>query len=511
MSLIQKVLINVFSNWAALLVNLIISFFLAPFVVNKLGSTYYGIWVIMMQLTGYLYLLDFGIRESVIRFVSKYRAESDLAAIDRVISSAVSLYLVICLICVVVAAVFSFVFPHTFKVAPEAVQTARFVVMITGINLGQFFVFNVFTGVLMGIQRYDISNKISILFSLLRVFLIVYFLKSGYGIIALALIQLGINLGSNIVQFHIARKLLPFRLRLRSPFGQDKKVVKKLVNYSFFVLIINICQKVIFYTDAMVIGIFLPTAAITYYAIAGNLIEYLRRFVVTMASVLNPLTSELESRHENQKITTVLIQGTKFSLLIGLPICAVYYTMGRQFIKLWMGPEFADPAYSVLAILAVTHLFSLPHFTVSSILYGMSRHQVIAYSKVFEALFNLALSIILVKPFGIVGVALGTAIPHLISVVFVFPVMITRKLEIPISRYLMESYVGPLFSGIPFLGICFIANRYYPAENLLVFFIQIALMLPTYLLPDWLLSFSKEEKKWYLSLVIPRLTAITKR
>jgi O-antigen/teichoic acid export membrane protein len=500
-SIATKVLSNVFSNWASLLLNLVISFFLAPFVVNRLGSTYYGIWVIMMQLTGYLYLLDFGVRESVIRYVSKYNAEDDAQKIDCVINSALILYSIICFLCIVTAAVIAYIFPFVFKVAQQDIHLARIVVLITGINLGQFFVFNVFTGVLMGLQRYDIFNKVSICFALVRVALIVYFLNRGYGIIALATIQLGINVVINLINFALSRRILKFHFAIRYYIKDRSTIIKQLVNYSFFVLLINICQKIIFYTDALVIGYFLPAAAITYYAIAGNLIEYLRRFVITMASVLNPLISELESRQDPENIIKVLIQGTKFSLLIGTPICAVYYTMGKNFIQLWMGAEYALPAASVLSILAVTHLFSLPHYTVSSVLYGLSRHKIIAYSKMFEAVANILLSIVLVKSYGIVGVAYGTAIPHLISVLFVFPVMITRMMDLSLKKYLLSSYTGPLISAVPFIYMCFFLGKHHPTNNLFYFFGQILLILPIYIFPAWFVSFSKEERKWHLSLL----------
>ncbi len=38
-----------------------VAFFLTPFVVNSLGSTAYGIWVLLMSLTGYYGLLDLGV------------------------------------------------------------------------------------------------------------------------------------------------------------------------------------------------------------------------------------------------------------------------------------------------------------------------------------------------------------------------------------------------------------------------------------------------------------------
>ena len=62
------------SSWLGLAVGIVVSFFLSPFVVNKLGSTWYGVWAVASQFVGYLYLMDFGVRESVVRYTSKYAA-----------------------------------------------------------------------------------------------------------------------------------------------------------------------------------------------------------------------------------------------------------------------------------------------------------------------------------------------------------------------------------------------------------------------------------------------------
>lgn len=503
MSIYHKVVKNVFTNWMSLGLNLIISFFLAPFVVNKLGSTFYGIWVIMMQLTGYLYLLDFGIRESVIRYVSKYIATNEQGKISEVVSSALKVYGFVSLLCLIVTGVLAAVFPSIFNLPNEVIPTARMVIIITGFNMAQFFVFNVFTGVLMGAQRYDVFNKISIIFALIRVALIVNLLNMGYGIIALALIQLGINLVSNIIVFISTKNIVEFVIDLSQKLSDQKKTIRLIINYSFFVLITNICQKIIFYTDALVIGIFLPAAAITYYAIAGNLIEYLRRFVISMANVLNPLSSEMAAKKEDDKLIDVLIQGTKISLLIGMPVCVVYYILGERFIFLWMGEEFAVPAAQVLAILSVTHLFSLPHFTVSMILYGTSRHNIIAYSKIGESVANLALSLALVKSYGIIGVAIGTAIPHLFTVTIIFPYLICRIVKVELATYYLKAYIGPILSAIPFALLCLYARTHINIDSLIVFFLILLVILPTYYLPAWFISFRKEERVWHISMLRP--------
>lgn len=505
MSAFRKIAKNVFSNWAGMIVSLIIAFFLSPYVVNKLGSTYYGIWVIMLQLTGYLFLLDFGIRESIIRFVSKEQATLDTGKLELVVNAALRVYGIVSLICLIVTMVFYLLFPYIFNMSNETVSSAQHVIIVSGINMAQFFIFNVYVGVLMGIQRYDIFNKINIVTALVRALLIVILLQYGYGIIALAYIQLLTNLFTNLVFYLYSQKLVPIKIRFNIKLSEYKNLLKSLITYSFFVLLNNICQKIIFYTDALVIGIFLPVSAITYYSIAGSLVEYLRKVVISMTMVLNPLTSEMEAKNEIEKIKDVLINGTKISFLIGTPICIVYFIFGQLFIRMWMGAEFEVRAGEVLMILAITQLFSLPHYSISSILYGLSKHHFIAYISVFEAISNLVLSLLLVKRYGIVGIALGTAIPHLIKVVFFLPIVISNTLDISLSDYFKRSYLGPLGSSILFIFLCYFSHEYLIVKTLIGFFALIFALLPFYLIPAWFFSFNREDRQWHLSIIFHML------
>ena len=89
MSVIVK---NVTSSWASILVGIAIAFVLAPLTVRSLGDLYYGIWTLLMQLTGYLWLFDFGVRESVVKYVAQYHASDDHEQVNATVNTAVSIY-----------------------------------------------------------------------------------------------------------------------------------------------------------------------------------------------------------------------------------------------------------------------------------------------------------------------------------------------------------------------------------------------------------------------------------
>ena len=507
--MLERLVANIFSNWANLFVNIVISFFLAPFVVHSLGNTYYGIWVIMMQFTGYLYLLDFGIRESVIRYVSKLNATEDYGELDEVLNSSVFLYSAIGLLTLIVMAVLALAFGSIFEVGPEVLPTARVVVLISGMTICISLAFNVFTGVLMGLQRYDVFNKIGILSAFTRLALIVFFLSRGYGIVALALIQLTIAVAANIIIFVVARRLLrsngaDFRYK-HKPIRDRLQIFRSLYNYSIHVVINNLGQKAIYYTDALVIGILLNPASVTFYAIAGNLIEYLRRLILISNNVLNPLVSEMESKDDSQSIHNVLVHGAKLSMLLAIPIAAVYLTMGRQFISHWMGSEYAVLSGDVLCVLAVGVMVSTPQNTISSVLYGISKHNIIARLRIVETVANLALSLVLIHILGIVGVALGTAIPQIVIMAIILPIMTIRVIGSTVGRFVRQAYMLPIAASIPFAVSCYLVNEYLPANSLPEFMGQVLLLGPVHAAGAWFVALSSAERGIFRELLRNRL------
>src|SRR5258706_16247164 len=85
------ILRNIFSNWTGYLITMVAGFLLSPFVVNHLGNTGYGIWTLVLSLTGYFGMLDLGIRSSVGRFVARYLALNNDGNVNRTVSTALAL------------------------------------------------------------------------------------------------------------------------------------------------------------------------------------------------------------------------------------------------------------------------------------------------------------------------------------------------------------------------------------------------------------------------------------
>ena len=483
---------NITSSWAALFVNTLISFVLAPVVVNELGSVYYGIWSLLMQFTGYLWLLDFGVRESVIKYVAQYHASGERSKLETTVRTAISVYMLVTFGALLIVAVMTALLPYAFNIPADAVATAQMAALATGGTIAQSFLSNVFIGVLVGLQRIYLVSRAGIIFALVRAVVTYALLTRGYGIVALAMLNLFSSLASAALVVYYCRQHLPdLPLRPIRPVRED---VLKLLNYGKYVLISNIGDKIVFATDALVIGIFLPIAALTPYAIGGTLINNMRAVVIAMAQVMNPLTSSRRAAGGEYVVQRLLQNGAKAAMLVGLPLCLGYIALGERFILLWIGQEYAATAGRVMTVLATGYIVGLPYYTISGVLYGLGEHRVIALLRVVEGAFKITLSIVLVQMYGLIGVAVGTAVPHVIVVGWVLPRKLPKIFPIDLRAYYVNVYGRTLTAALPFFIAAWLVGRVVQPASLVAFFAWGAVCMIAYIVPVWLFALSTDER-----------------
>ena len=508
----NRIIKNLFSNWSGLLISIVVSFFLAPFVVHNLGNELYGVWTIINQFTGYMYLFDLGVRESVIRNTSHSVAKKDPKILEDVLSVSFIIYFFISIGTILVSLVLALYFSAIFGVEESIATTASITVLLVGATIAQFFIFNIFSGVLMGLQRYDIFNVVNILTTLLKAAAFVILLKSGYTIVAMAASQMILGFLGGLYLLYSAKRAasvhgVRFKVRFRLD-AELRKVARKVVNYSAFVVINNLGQKIVFMTDAIVIGIFMPVASVTFYAIAGTLIEYLRKLVVVTAQVLMPMVAHYSALDDNERIEKTVVDGSKLTLFISFPVSLVFIVLGGEFIALWMGEEFREQSGLVLLILAISQIFSAPHQTLSSVLYGMDRHKMLAFFRIGEAAANLILSIVLLHLYGIAGVALGTTIPHIILTAIILPAYTTRVIGMNLLGYYLRSYIRPIIAAIPFLAIVLFIRYTIPFDSLGFFFGVVIGASLIYLVSSFWILFTAGERQDIYNKIRPILKRV---
>jgi O-antigen/teichoic acid export membrane protein len=429
-------------------------------------------------------LMDLGLRGAVTRFVSKGATQENHEETSQAVSGALWIRLWISLAIIAAGLAAATAFNHVFPVPAELQSAARLAVSITAITVAINLWCGVFGGVLIALHRYDLTSAVSILQTCVRAAGIVFLLRSGHGILSLALWDLCTSLTANTATVILCFRVYP---RLKVVFGRpDRVTFHKLWNYSLYAFLINVAVQVTYYTDNVVVGAFLSPAAVTLYAIGGLLIGYTRQIVSAMTTTFTPLASTFEAQGSQQNLRRLLIHGTRAALLVSLPIEVGLFFRGHTFIHLWMGAQYAQPSGTVMQILLLSVIFSSANVTSCGIVYGMEKHKPIALWAMVEGAANLILSVILVRRIGIYGVAWGSAIPSVIIELLLWPVYICRLVEIPVWTYLWQAWIRSSLAVVPFGLACATAERFWPARNLAIFFLQMAALLPLLPLMFWI-------------------------
>ena len=470
---------NVLYNWFGTIATMAVGLFLSPFIIHRLGNVAYGVWVLAIGVMAYLGLLDLGMQSAVLRFVSKGHTQNDHQGASEAISAALWVRLQISALILVLSAGLAAVFPLIFKVPAELAGDARKAILLTGVKMAITMSIGVVAGVLSALNRYDLQNYLSIVQTAVRVIGVVAVLRTGHGIVAIAVCELIAVLIYNALLVWVAHRLYPqLQILLNRP---KIETLKRIWTYSFYAFLTTVAIQLIYQTDYIVVGKFVSVAAVTYYAIGYSLCSYTSQAINSMGATFVPAASTYEAAGDTNSLLMLYRNGTRATLAVSLPILITLMVRGRSFIGLWMGPQYSHSSGTVLIILCSTFLFVFANRTAQAIAFGVEKHKMGAIWAIGEGVVNLSLSIVLARRYGIYGVAIGTAIPSLLVNVVLWPGYISKLVGLSYSEVVWKVWAPVYLSSVPFAIATYAVNARFPAHNLIIFFLQTTAVLPVFI------------------------------
>ncbi|BCO07681.1 polysaccharide biosynthesis protein [Desulfolithobacter dissulfuricans] len=463
---IKQLIKNIFSNWGIYALSMIVSIFLTPFIIGSLGKGYYGIWVLINSLVGYMNILDFGVRPAVNRYVAKYIGLDDNDGIRRVISSSSIILLGVACIVVVITFIFAHFLPLIFNIHELDFHAIKLSLIVVGLGFAISLPLQISGAVLGAYERYDIQNLNKFLMLIARTLLIVYFLKNNKGILCLSLI---VSI-TGIVQYlldYISVSTIFHKVTISLGYF-DPDLLKKILSFGFFSFIIQVSLQITYYIDVTVVGVFLSTSAVAVYSISASLVEYSRQLVGNMTRVFTPSLTKLFYKKRVDKISEYYVVATHYTSAISFPLVAGLAILGDEFILLWVGDGFSS-SYSIMLILLIPQIVGLSQQMSAQVMFGFGRNDVLAYLEMVSAFFNLCLSIVLVKLLGMIGVALATAVPLLITHTFLLPYIVCRRLDLSISKYIKDGYFKSILNTSIMALYILCVKSIWPSDSWIVF------------------------------------------
>ncbi len=439
---------NIASNAAGYLVAIAAALVMTPFVMHTLGKHVYGIWSLVVSLTGYYGILDLGIRSSVGQYVTRYWSQGDAAGVNRTMSTAIALTLPIAALLLLASAGMAWLAPVLFELQPADIPAARQAILIMGVAVALSFPFGVLGSATYARQRFDIANLIGIGERLLNVALAYWVLAAGHGLLGIAIVTASTQTLAWCVRVWIAFRLLP-ELSL-APRWCNRESLHELCSFSVFNFLINIADRIVLYTDLLVIGIIMPEDAVTFYSAGGDCITYFVMIINAVAWTLTPYATACDASGDRPALQRLWVSGSKNIFLLAGLIGGGLIFLGHDFLAVWLGdPDLVSgekytSSATIMAVLAGATLLRAMMTCGKQVLFGMREVQFLARLSILEAVSNLVLSLILIRYYGLLGVALGTLIPTICTQLILQPRFLARTLQLSLPEFVRRAAPGGL-------------------------------------------------------------------
>jgi O-antigen/teichoic acid export membrane protein len=488
---------------SSLVATALVSLVMMPFIVHSLGDRMYGIWTVVATLVGYYGLLDLGLSSAVARFLAAALGAQDQEQCNEVFNTSLRMFTTSGFIVLVIGCISAAVFRVLSKEPADAAIFWKVIVLVS-ITLAISFPIKVFGGILEAHLRFDRTTSIEILSLGLRNGLIFVALLMGFKVVGLAWAILLASIPINLAFVYFAYRDLPF-LRIERNRWQWK-TARALYSYSIFSFVASLANVLRFQVDNFVVASFVGLAAVTHYRIAGALSDYYVSFMTAVFGVFTSVFSRQEGSKDFDSLRKTFFFASKMSVIVSSFVGFGLLAWGKPFIARWMGPKYLD-AYPCLVILVLGCTTALWQTPSMSVLYGISKHKFLALFTSIEGLVNLLLSLLLVRKYGILGVALGTFIPMAVVKLFVQPVYVCKVLSIDPLQYFRQTGRTLMFiSGSLVIPYLLSARFGSPNYKILVFLGVISLIC--YTLPLLAYELSPTEARMLRQAIWPGIPSL---
>jgi O-antigen/teichoic acid export membrane protein len=260
---------------------------------------------------------------------------------------------------------------------------------------------------------------------------------NGYGLVELAIALVITTIVNGCVSRYIIREPSDVSIRLSHATGS---MARELLKYGSRNSVIAICGTVAFHADTLIIGLLLPVANVTHYAVANKLIGLVRMVATKPIDVLTPAYAHSHALKDNGRQFRLFTESVTLALALALPFVVAFCVFGDRIITLWMGPGHSA-SYPVLIALALVLALQLQGHANFTIMTATEQNALLMKVAVVAAPINVLLSLLCTHLFGLLGPALGSLITVAVMDAMILPVLTCRQFGFSYREYLSYSIV----------------------------------------------------------------------
>jgi len=472
----------------------------SPYIVRTLGDDAYGLLSIVGVTLGFFGFLDLGIGGAATRQIAAYYAQEDLEGINTVISTVLVFYLAIGLFGgMTILALTDVMVTKWLSIPIQYVGAARVAFYISAPALTVSLVLGVLGAIPRALQRFDIASKATIVLNTMTTALTLVLLAMGEGLLAVVISGLVLNIVAIPVMFRLARGVLP-SLRVVPRFSW--KVFRELMTFGTAFLLSSMGVALLYQADKLLLGSMLGVAAVTYYVVPGALAQRIQGLVAAATNIAFPVSSALFESGDYDALRRLYSEGTRLVYILVVMIAVPMAVFADKFLLFWMGAEMARNSGLAMVLLVGTYSILGVSAIPWGIANGSGRASINAAFTLAIAVADIALFVLWVRPYGVVGAAAA----YLVSAAVGVPILVwfIERRVVGLSGFAGVRILLPI-AGVGLLQVVLALILRVAAVNLWATMGLMVLSALTFPLGYWAFGLVQDGDRRLVSLLLNRI------
>ena len=373
-------------------------------IVKTYGSNVNGVISLSQQIFNYLVLLESGLGAAYLYKMYKPMAEKDLKKVKSLYLGLTKSLKKIAIVMFMVMIMISIFYPLIMNKENLSYITISLILILLGVRfiLPYYFTINQKNLLYIYEEKYivdfidGLSNSVMLVTEiiLMKIFNLNIIIVLCIGII-------GIIIVNYIYSFILKRRCKDILKQDALPSYEGNSMTKDI-------LVHQISSVVFSSTDNILLSIFSSLNNVTIYSSYNTILTY-------PVSLFNKIIDNLRATfgkkmvEDEDKTINLFYETFSLSLFASMIMAPMFFVLINKFITLWLGENFVLNNYCVaIWTLLFIHRIIIPVIYVLRDSKGLYKES--KYYTLVQAITNLIISIVLIKPFGILGLLIGTVV-----------------------------------------------------------------------------------------------------
>ena len=470
----------------------IIPFIYTPIMLRILGQAEYGLFSLASSAVSYLSLLSFGFGSTIIRYISKYRAENDKESEEKVFGFFLVLYCVLALLVLICGVVIAYNVEPIFNkgLTTNELNKMKILVMIMTFNSALSFPISVYSSMVVAHEKYIFRKLIDMFSTVLAPIANLVALYLGYA-------SVGMATAATIIQFVI----LPLNvfycyriINIKPIFAKlPKTLIKEMLGFSVFIFIGTLVDMLFWATDKVILGMLVGSVAVAIYNVGSTFNTMVMNLSTSISGVFTPrVTGMVVKEASKEELNSIFIRIGRIQFIIIALIVSGFTVFGPSFIKLWAGPGYSG-AYWIAIMTMFPLCIPLIQNMGLTIVIAQNKHQFRSIVYLIIAVANVIMTYISVPYFGIYGAAACSCIAYIIGQGIIMNIYYYKVtgLDIPLFwRNIFKMAIVPIIMT----GACLFLNNFITINGWKIFLCGVVVFTLIYAILMYLFSFNQYER-----------------